>query len=194
MKHARIIDARFGEPAFDLPPRFVGLHDRRLGGRVAAAWATQGSSQALPEAGAWRATMADGGANLIWLDCHDDVIALHDVGASVVAAFGLAPGRLGATGDFARALRVAFGRGRTDAAPTTFEGGFARRPGEPATLLTRATVVPLAGEARTATACAVVTWTEMLAPADHDRLRRDLLSALAASPHAGAPVRASAIW
>jgi len=191
VKHARIIDRQPCEPLFEPPPRFLGIHDRRLGGRVAAEWRGHASGEALP-AGTLHAAIVAGGANLVWLDDRDDVVAVT-VGATVAEVFGLRPAPLPVDGAFACALRAATVRCRADAAPAHFEGGFARRPGDPVTLLTRGTVVPLTAGEGGATACVVLTWTETLAPAASDRLRRDLLAALAVP----VPVRSArpvAIW
>lgn len=194
VKHAALIDRqRCPEPAFDLPPRFGGLHDRRLGGRVVAEWARIRSGRALPSASDLRTALSPGGVNLVWLECRDASIAL-EVGASLAATFGLRPGPLATDTAFERALADAVVKSVADAAPASFEGGYSRQPGAPATLLTRGVVVPLAGDGAARTACAVVTWTEMLAPVDHDRLRRELWSALAApSPHFS-PTPVSAMW
>lgn len=191
MKHARILDPQWLEPMFELPPRFVGVHDRRLGGRVAAQWADQRSGQSLPLAEDLRAAIKSGGANLVWLQARGTAI-VTDVGGALAAAFGLQSGLLAEGSPFADALRRAFDRSTADAAPVQFEGGFARYPAAPATLLTRGTVVPLAGEVGVGTACAIVTWTELLPPADNDRLRCDLLSALTVAPRAKVP--ACALW
>ncbi len=178
MKHAEIIDRRVYEPAFDLPPRFTGVHDRRLGGRVAARWKAIGNASRSPTDDL-RAALT--GGNLVWLRWGEDTIDVYDIGATVGATFGLQQGRLARATAFARALGDAAALSVSNAVPAPFEGGFSRVPGGPPTLLTRGVVVPINGEDAAQTACAVVTWTELLAPGDSAQLRRELLSALAAA-------------
>lgn len=195
MNHTAIIDRqRCRELLFDLPPRFAGLHDRRLGGRVAAEWARHGVDRGLPVASTLRSALAAGVRNLVWLDGRDDIVHVRDIGAGLAATFGLKPGPLSPDTAFTRALGDAFLKTFVDTAPVPFEGGYSRHVGDLATLLTRGVVVPLAGDAAARTACAVVTWTEMLPPLDHDRLRRELWSALAAAPRRCATPPSSAMW
>lgn len=190
MKHAEIIDRRIREPAFDLPPRFTGVHDRRLGGRVAARWKATGNASR-SQADDLRAALT--GGNLVWLRWCGKTLEVSDIGALVAATFSLQPGRLERATAFARALGDAAALSVSNAAPAPFEGSFSRVPGAPPTLLTRGVVVPINGEDAAQTACAVVTWTELLAPGDSAQLRRELLSALAAAPPRVRPVTA-AMW
>jgi hypothetical protein len=194
MKHAAIIEHHRGfEPQFELPPRFAGLLDRRIGGRATAQWACHRSPPRLPAADALRVALAAGGAHLIWLSGGSHVAELNEIGLAVVAAFGLEPGPLAVDTAFGRALGTAYTKSIAESAPVQFEGAFARHPTAPATLLTRGTVLPVASESAVDPACAIITWTELLAPVDGDRLRRELLAAVAAAP-SNRPPPAPAMW
>ena len=174
MKHASIIEQRRRrEPAFDMPPQFTGVHDRRLGGRIVALWSDRCDADGRP-ADAFRAALdANWLAYIIWLDCGVGGVSVREVGAPVAATFGLGTGALSAETPFARALGLAALTSDHNGAPAQFEGGFARSPTEPVTLLTRGVVLPLTGAAGS-TACAVITWTEPLPTVDSDLLRSEL--------------------
>ncbi|UAJ11532.1 hypothetical protein [Polymorphobacter megasporae] len=172
MKHASIIEQRRRrEPDFDLPPQFAGVDDRRLGGRIIASWTEGCGRRRLPAAGEFRAALdAEWLPNLVWLDSG----TVRNAGASVASTFGVTPGPLPVQSPFGRALALAAHRSERDAMPARLEGGFARSPGGPVTLLTRGVVLPLDPGEDDATACAVITWTESLPTFDSDRLRHEL--------------------
>lgn len=180
MKHASIIEQRhWREAAFDLPPRFAGVHDRRLCGRVVAEWNERCAGGQLPAA-EFRAMLdADWLPNIVWLDCDGDGgVEVREAGAPVATTFGLGTGALSTGVPFERALLLAALESDRDTAPVRLEGGFARSVGGPATLLTRGVVLPLAPGLVGRTACAVITWTEPLPVFESEQLRHELWASL----------------
>lgn len=180
MKHASIIEQRhWREGAFDLPPRFTGVHDRRLCGRVVAGWTERCAGGQLSAAGFTAMLDAAWLPNIVWLECDGDGGAsVREAGAPVVTTFGLGTGALSAGVPFEKALLLATLGCDREARPVRFEGGFARSAGGPATLLTRGVVLPLAPGVVGRMTCAVITWTEPLPVFESEQLRHELWASL----------------
>nr|WP_295664423.1 hypothetical protein [Polymorphobacter sp.] len=184
MKHASIIDQRhWREAAFDLPPRFAGVNDRRLCGRIVAEW-TDRCARGQLAAADFRAMLdADWLPNIVWLEVDDGGGAgVREAGAPIATTFGLGAGALSTAVPFEQALLLAALESDRDATPVRIEGGFARPAGGPATLLTRGVVLPLARGAAGRAACAVITWTEALAVFESEQLRHELWASLSRRP------------
>jgi hypothetical protein len=185
VKHASIIEQRhWREGAFDLPPRFAGVNDRRLCGRIVAEWTKRCANGQLPEVVEFRAMLdPDWLPNIVWLECDGGGgVGVHEAGAPVATTFGLGTGPLSTAASFERALLLAALESDRDATPVRLEGGFARSAGGPATLLTRGVVLPLAPMAVGRMACAMITWTEPLAVFESEQLRHELWLSLTRCP------------
>lgn len=180
------------EPAFDVPPFFAGVRDRRMGGRAAARWTMLRGEAAMPQAARYAAdaeTLAGPASHDMVLDLSDALVVRVDhAGSEVDRAFGVTAGLLvdGGAGSLARTVLAAVASARQRPALVPFEALIRGAGHATATFLTRGVLLPLADpRGRLAAAHVVVTWKEQLSIEQNRALERELRVVLADFAAAG---------